>query len=75
MILYFGRRIIMDEEKNKRYKNAYNENENRHGCGYWGVCIEHDCPCSPTAKVKQGYDFKTYESMRKAYVSELGYGY
>lgn len=35
------------------------------GCGYWFVCDDHCCPCSPTAQVSKGYDEKVYESMKR----------
>jgi len=54
------------DEKDKRYRIAYEKNESLNRCGYWNVCTDHACGCSPTAKVSQGYDFETYEVMSKS---------
>ena len=59
------------EEKDKIFKASYDKNLTVHGCGYWGVCMEHDCPCSPSAKVSQGYNVETYSSMRTELLSNM----
>lgn len=50
----------------ERIKKQYEKDLLDHGCGYWSVCFEHgsSCPCSPTSKVMQGFDIKTWESLK-----------
>lgn len=48
----------MDEEK-------FKEIEYQYGCGYWHVCDDHSCPCSPTSAVGQGFNLETYESLKR----------
>jgi hypothetical protein len=36
--------------------------ENEHGCGYWGVCWEHTCPCAITTEHK-GLQKSIYNSL------------
>lgn len=54
------------QEKDVRYRKAYERNEAKNRCGYWDVCDDHACGCSPTAKVSQGYDYDTYDSLNKS---------
>jgi len=51
----------MDE---KKFLDIEYETESKYGfgCGYWNVCIEHDCACALTSK---GFDKEIYEKMRK----------
>lgn len=53
----------------KRIEQQYEKNLEYHGCGYWSVCSEHgsSCPCSPTSKVMQGFNIKTWESLKNEY--------
>lgn len=53
-------------EHNKEYEEEYSENLKKRGCGYWTVCHTHDCPCSPSAPVNQGFNPDTWEELRKA---------
>jgi hypothetical protein len=53
---------ITQEEHNKK---QYDKDESNHDCGYWSVCDDHACGCSPTAKVSQGFNNEVYEDMRK----------
>lgn len=53
-------------KENQRYYDAresYFRNKHTHGCGYYSVCLEHDCPCSPTAKVNKGFDINVWDRM------------
>jgi len=45
-------------------KKQYDHNLEVHGCGYWSVCLEHDCPCHPTARVNQGFSIDTWRSLK-----------
>lgn len=48
-------------------EEQFNAIANRYGCGYWNVCDDHACGCSPSAAVSQGYNVKTYASMEKSF--------
>ena len=52
-------------------KETFEKIENKRGCGYWNVCDDHACPCSPDARVSQGYNEMVYETLKRA--KELGY--
>ena len=52
-------------------KEVFEIIENRFGCGYWNVCDDHACGCSPSAAVSQGYNKETYESMEKNRQNEV----
>jgi len=30
--------------------DEFNKIKNKYGCGYWNVCLEHDCPCTLDSK-------------------------
>jgi len=53
-----------NEQKNEIFKNAYDNWLARHGCGYWGVCVEHACIGCAIEKANQGYDFDVFTVMR-----------
>jgi len=46
-------------------KEKFEEIEMKHGCGYWNVCEDHACSCSPSAAVSQGYNQEVYASMQR----------
>lgn len=45
-------------------KEQFENIELRHGCGYWFVCDDHACPCSPDSPVGRGYSEEVYSSMK-----------
>ena len=45
-------------------KERFDELESEHGCGYWGVCWDHACPCAITTENK-GYSEEIYNALRK----------
>lgn len=47
-------------------KEQFERIEMNHGCGYWNVCDDHACPCSPTAAVSRGFSEAVYERMAEA---------
>jgi hypothetical protein len=65
----------MDKKSNQESvdRAAFERNELVNGCGYWGVCDDHACPCSPTAKVSRGFDPGTYARMRENIVQMMYY--
>ncbi len=46
-------------------KERFEEIEAKYGCGYWAVCDDHACSCSPTAAVSQGFNLEVYASMQR----------
>ena len=46
-------------------KEQFEKIEIEHGCGYWNVCDDHSCPCSPSSPVGQGFNEETYANMKK----------
>lgn len=46
-------------------KEKFEEIEMKYGCGYWNVCDDHACSCSPSAAVSQGYNQEVYASMQR----------
>lgn len=52
------------EESNPRLEQYYRDNE-EFGCGYWSVCLEHDCCCSRSAPVSQGFSEEVWNSMSR----------
>lgn len=56
------RKSIILKHEETYYKNIMSDK-----CGYASVCSDYHpgCGCSPTAKVSQGFDNDTYESLRK----------
>lgn len=45
-------------------KEQYKKDLEIYGCGYWSLCLEHDCPCHPTARVNQGFSMDTWNRMK-----------
>ncbi len=45
-------------------EKRYWANIARERCGYWDVCEDHACRCSPSAAVSRGFNEQVYESMR-----------
>lgn len=45
----------------------YDEARLKHGCGYYPVCYEHDCPCSPDAPVSKDFDINVWDRMLNDY--------
>lgn len=54
-------------QKYNGYKHQYDQAIREEKCGYWFVCSERACPCSPGAPVSQGFDPEVYERMSKDY--------
>lgn len=52
-------------ENEALYRRLYNDDLIEHGCGYYGVCLEHDCPCHPDAAVSKGFDLGVYLRLKK----------
>ncbi|MCM1215390.1 MAG: hypothetical protein NC548_12830 [Lachnospiraceae bacterium] len=44
------------------HRERYNKDEEEHGCGYWSVCSDRSCPCSPTAPSQQGFNEKIWQN-------------
>jgi len=40
-------------------------------CGYWFVCDDHACGCSPSSAVGKGFSTETYASMQENYKKYL----
>lgn len=53
------------EEVKSIHEQIFEEDEMEHGCGYWSVCCEHACPCSPSAAVSQGFSEEVWENLAK----------
>lgn len=51
------------EEEISQIMEIYEEDEREHGCGYWSVCLDHDCFCSMDAPVSQGFDIAIWDRM------------
>lgn len=49
----------------------FNEDQEIHGCGYWSVCLEHDCPCHPDANVSKGFNIDVYNKLAAEMASML----
>lgn len=52
-----GRTMITQEQ--------FDKIEAQYGCGYWHVCDDHACACSPTAAVSQGFNPEVYGRLQK----------
>lgn len=46
-------------------EEQFNKIELIRGCGYWNVCDDRACPCSPDAAVSKGYNQDVYARMQK----------
>lgn len=44
----------------KLRKKGFEENLEKHGCGYWSVCDDHGCPC---AIDESTFDNDKYQNM------------
>lgn len=56
---------LSTEEIIKIHQAQFEKDKEIHGCGYWSVCSDHCCPCSPEAPVSQGFSEKTWQSLAK----------
>lgn len=52
-------------------KEIFDEDELKHGCGYWSVCIDHACFCSMDAAVSQGFNIEVWDRLEKEYREEI----
>lgn len=55
----------------KMHQEMFEEDESKHGCGYYSVCIEHACPCSSTAAVSQGFNEEVWQRLSEEADREL----
>lgn len=51
-------------------EEIYEENLQKHGCGYYAVCVTRDCPCSPGAAVSKGFSNEVWDSMMNEFTAE-----
>lgn len=51
------------EEEIRLIRETYDKDEENHGCGYWSVCLEHDCMCHEESPVRQGFDINVWDDM------------
>lgn len=42
------------EKEIQEIRETYNSDELEHGCGYWSVCLDHECFCSMDAPSVKG---------------------
>lgn len=47
------------------HEDQYLRDEREHGCGYWSVCSDRECFCSPDAPVSQGFNEEIWQRMNR----------
>lgn len=47
----------------KGHRQQYEINKMEHGCGYWSLCDDRACPCSPDAPVSKGFSEEVWQRM------------
>ena len=63
--------IEKTEENIKYYEKLFNENLMFHGCGYYGICCTHDCPCNLSVSMEEmTYNFDRYNEVRTSLEEE-----
>lgn len=64
-----GRSYMEDKEYQmnleKKHREQYAADLAAMGCGYYSVCGDHACPCSPDAPVMKGFDEFIWNKMAK----------
>lgn len=45
------------------HRRKFKKAEEEHGCGYWDLCDDRACPCSPNAPVSQGFSEEVWKRM------------
>lgn len=60
------------EKEIQEIRETYNSDELEHGCGYWSVCLDHECFCSMDAPVSKGFNIEVWDRMYADMREELG---
>lgn len=51
------------EKEIREIRETFEADEVEHGCGYWSVCLEHECFCSTDAPVSRGFNIEVWDRM------------
>lgn len=54
-------------------RKIFDEDELEHGCGYYSQCLEHACPCSPSAPVSQGFNIDVWNRLSEEKQAEMDF--